>query len=142
MSHTAWKRLRGILPPPSEGRDGGVSVSMGSERAHATKRASRPGDRLPERAHDPQEHVGQFERTLDPQDRILQLLEANGGRMRQSEIVSSVQWSSSTVSRELIELESSEAVHRYQVGREKVVFLPESMPDSVRSPLGKELGRA
>ena len=75
---------------------------------------------------------------VTPRERVLTLLARNGGRMRQGDLVSAVDWSESTVSRKLCGLEDSDAVVRYQIGREKVVFLPEEVPESFRSPLDRE----
>lgn len=75
---------------------------------------------------------------LTPQGRILALLETNGGEMKQSQIVAENDWSKSTVSRNLGELESVGAVRRYQIGREKQVFLPGTEPDVFETPFAGE----
>lgn len=69
-------------------------------------------------------------------DALLELVEANGGRMKQSELVRRTEWSKATVSRYLGELEDEGAIDRVPVGRCKVVLLPdESLLDD---PLGPE----
>jgi hypothetical protein len=73
-------------------------------------------------------------RLLTPEERILELVGEHGGRMRQGEIVSGVAWSESTVSRKLQRLESTGEVTRYQLGREKIVYLPGEEPASFGSP--------
>lgn len=75
------------------------------------------------------------EQLVTPAERVLELLAQNGGRMRQGEIVTETEWSDSTVSRKLGELESSGSVTRYRIGREKLVFLPSEEPDFFGSPL-------
>lgn len=75
---------------------------------------------------------------LSPRERVLELLEENGGRMKQSAIVSSVEWSESTVSRKLGTLEDAGDVLRYRIGREKLVFLPGAEPDTFHSPFEAE----
>lgn len=72
---------------------------------------------------------------LTPEESIVETIERRGGSVKQSEIVSAVDWSESTVSRKLSELESREEVSRYQIGREKLVFLPGQEPAAVESPL-------
>lgn len=72
---------------------------------------------------------------LGPEECIVDAIERRGGAVKQSEIVSAVEWSESTVSRKLSDLESREAVSRYQIGREKLVFLPGHEPAAVESPL-------
>lgn len=74
---------------------------------------------------------------LVPEERIVDVIERVGGTMKQSEIVDAVDWSESTVSRKLCDLESRGAVSRYQIGREKLVYLPGHEPPTVESPLAR-----
>lgn len=68
-------------------------------------------------------------RDVDSGERILAALQARGGRAKQSDLVEDVRWSKSTVSRQLSELEAAGAVVRYTIGNEKLVMLPETVPD-------------
>lgn len=77
------------------------------------------------------------ERILTPEERIVEVVSANGGRMKQAEIVSTLEWSESTVSRKLSDLEANDAITRYQIGREKLVYLPGAEPESLESPLAR-----
>ena len=77
------------------------------------------------------------DRLLTPEEHIVDAVERSGGTMKQSEIVTTVDWSESTVSRKLADLESREAVSRYQIGREKLVCLSGHEPAAVESPLGR-----
>lgn len=56
---------------------------------------------------------------------LLELVAVNGGRVKQAELVRRTDWSKSTVSRYLGELEEEGAVDRVPVGRYKVVLLPD-----------------
>lgn len=58
------------------------------------------------------------------EERIVRLIERNGGRIEQAEIVSVVDYSAATVSRRLGEMEDRAEIVRYKVGRKKVVCLP------------------
>ena len=78
------------------------------------------------------------EQLLSPRERILALLERNDGRMEQSEIVRTVEWSESTVSRKLGTLEAEGSISRYRIGRGKLVFLPGAEPDCVGSSLADD----
>ena len=83
------------------------------------------------------------EQLISPRERLIGLLEANDGRMKQSEIVGAVEWSESTVSRKLGALESDGAITRYRIGRGKLVFLPGAEPDCLGSPFdGEEAERS
>lgn len=64
-------------------------------------------------------------------ERVRRLLNENGGRIRQPEVVESTDWSKATVSRLLSEMEARGEIERFRVGREKVVCLPEQVPDAV-----------
>jgi hypothetical protein len=68
-----------------------------------------------------------------PEECIVEAIERTGGATRQSAIVEAVEWSESTVSRKLGDLESRGAVSRYQIGREKLVCLPGHEPTAVES---------
>jgi hypothetical protein len=59
---------------------------------------------------------------------VLDVLEANGGRLWQRELVELTDRPSSTISRWLCALEEADEVQRIQIGREKLVFLPGSRP--------------
>lgn len=76
-----------------------------------------------------------LENILTPEEQVLEVVSANGGGMKQGEIVSALDWSESTVSRRLSDLESDDVVTRYQIGREKHVYLPGAEPESLQSPL-------
>ena len=77
-------------------------------------------------------------RILTPGERIVELLTENGGRMKQAEVVRNVEWSESTVSRKLQRLESTGEITRYQLGREKLVYLPGQEPAALGSPFPAE----
>lgn len=98
------------------------------------------GDRGPgndRQANDPSSDPGAGQ-IVTPRERVMTLLAHNGGRMKQGDLVSAVDWSESTVSRKLCELEDTEAIVRYRIGREKIVFLPGEEPASFRSPLDRD----
>lgn len=63
--------------------------------------------------------------------RVSQILEGNGGVVRQNELTGATGWSKTKVSRVLSRMESEGAISRYQMGREKVVCLPGHEPDFV-----------
>lgn len=74
---------------------------------------------------------------MTPEEQVMEVVSANGGGMKQAEIVSSLEWSESTVSRKLSDLEARDAVNRYQIGREKLVYLPGAEPETLESPFGR-----
>lgn len=73
---------------------------------------------------------------LTDEERVVDLLESSGGRMRQSRIVERTDWSKSKVSMLLSEMEEEGAVHKLRVGRENVISLPGFEPVVAR-PAGE-----
>ncbi|WP_136689009.1 helix-turn-helix transcriptional regulator [Halorhabdus amylolytica] len=71
---------------------------------------------------------------LDDEDRVRQLLEDNGGRMKQTEIVDATEWSKSKVSMLLSEMEEEGEITKLRVGRENIISLPGAEPEAARSP--------
>ncbi|MFA9416703.1 helix-turn-helix transcriptional regulator [Natrinema sp. HArc-T2] len=73
------------------------------------------------------------EEFLTDQERVCQLLQQNGGRMKQSNIVDSVDWSKAKVSRLLADLEEDDQVTKLRLGRENLVCLPGHEPTASKS---------
>lgn len=67
--------------------------------------------------------------------RILRLLEANGGRLWQSEVVDVLDVSKATVSRRLSELEDSTHVSRMLFRGQNLVWLRDEEPDLLEPAL-------
>lgn len=65
---------------------------------------------------------------LPDEARVIELLESTDGVSWQQEIMSSLEWSPSKTSRRLSDLEKSEQISRYQIGRQKIVCLPDREP--------------
>jgi uncharacterized membrane protein len=74
------------------------------------------------------------EEFLTDQERVCQLLDEHGGRMKQSKIVDSVDWSKAKVSRLLAELEDEDELTKLRLGRENLVCLPGHEPTASKSP--------
>ncbi|QLK26700.1 hypothetical protein HYG81_03520 [Natrinema zhouii] len=74
------------------------------------------------------------EEFVTDRDRVRQLLQENGGRMKQSNIVDSVDWSKAKVSRLLADLEEDEQITKLRLGRENLVCLPGHEPTASKSP--------
>lgn len=74
------------------------------------------------------------EEFLPDDERVVAILQQNGGRMRQSAIVTETDWSKSKVSMLLSEMEEDDDITRLRVGRENIVSLPGYEPEATRSP--------
>lgn len=70
---------------------------------------------------------------LTDRERVSALLEDNGGRMKQSAIVDSVEWSKAKVSRLLADLESDGKITKLRLGRENLICLQGHEPSVSKS---------
>ncbi|WP_136717736.1 helix-turn-helix transcriptional regulator [Halorientalis salina] len=86
----------------------------------------------------PDEPAVPEEELLSDEDRVLQMLETNGGRMKQANIVDETGWSKSKVSMLLSEMEDEELISKLRVGRENIVSLSGHEPDAAGSPFDDE----
>ncbi|WP_394295580.1 helix-turn-helix transcriptional regulator [Natrialba hulunbeirensis] len=91
-------------------------------------------DRLAERNSLGNDYNTQHEEFMTDQEKVHQLISENGGRMKQSRIVDSVDWSKAKVSRLLAELEEDGQVTKLRLGRENLVCLPGHEPTASKSP--------
>ena len=73
------------------------------------------------------------EDSMTDQERVRTLVMDNGGRMKQSAIVDSVDWSKAKVSRLLADLEEDEEITKLRLGRENLVCLRGYEPAASRS---------
>jgi hypothetical protein len=67
--------------------------------------------------------------TLSDDEVVLQLLERNDGRMKQSEIVERTEWSKAKVSRTLSRMADEGKVQKLKLGRENLVTLEDEILD-------------
>lgn len=62
---------------------------------------------------------------LSDEERILRLLQENGGRMKQASIVTETNWSNAKVSQLLSKMDDDEDIEKLRIGRENLITLPE-----------------
>jgi len=72
------------------------------------------------------------------EDRVVALLEANGGRMKQVNIVAETEWSKSKVSMLLSEMDEDGTISKLRVGRENIISLDGDEPAAAGSPFDDE----
>jgi len=75
---------------------------------------------------------------LNDDDRVVKLLEENGGRMKQVDIVETTDWSKSKVSMLLSDMEEDGDISKLRVGRENIISLAGEEPDAAGSPFDEE----
>ncbi len=76
------------------------------------------------------------EDVLTDRERIHYLVDENGGRMKQSEIVDAVDWSKAKVSRLLTDLEDDGEITKLRLGRENLICLEGTEPTASKPPDG------
>ena len=78
----------------------------------------------------PEEADPMAEPLLSDEERVLRLLEARDGRMKQVEIVEATDWSNAKVSQLLSEMEEDDRIDKLRIGRENLISLPGQGPGS------------
>ncbi len=71
---------------------------------------------------------------LTDEDRVVDLITDNGGRMKQVNIVEETGWSKSKVSMLLSEMEEEGTISKLRVGRENIISLRGHEPEATKSP--------
>ncbi|PSQ24274.1 hypothetical protein BRD04_01630 [Halobacteriales archaeon QS_9_67_17] len=107
---------------PTEGGDGGVDGGTGTDGgaggAGGAAAASATTDTGPVTGpSDPE--------LLSDEERIERLLERNGGRMKQTNIVDETGWSNAKVSQLLSDMAETDRVDKLRIGRENLISLPD-----------------
>ncbi|RZH67267.1 helix-turn-helix transcriptional regulator [Natrinema altunense] len=69
---------------------------------------------------------------LTPAEYVRAVLIEHGGRIKQRRFAERYGWAHATLSRLLSELEERNVIDRYRLGREKVVCLPDAIPEAAR----------
>lgn len=74
--------------------------------------------------------IGDEPESVDPEllsdeERVQQLLEQNGGRMKQANIVTETGWSNAKVSQLLSRMDEEERIDKLRIGRENLITLPD-----------------
>ena len=132
----AWRSgaLGGVLgtdddePPAAT-----ASATGGTEQPSTTS----SGDAMAD-TDTPDEPAVPDEELLTDSDRVRKLLEENGGRMKQVDIVDSTDWSKSKVSMLLSDMEDDGDISKLRVGRENIISLAGQEPDAAGSPFDDE----
>jgi hypothetical protein len=134
----------GMLPPSGggetvaadapEGADDGAggTKAAGAGAAGAAGAESTTGSEAS--AEKPAGATVSEEDLMSDEERVVSLLEDQGGRMKQVNIVDETGWSKSKVSMLLSEMENEGTVSKLRVGRENIVSLSGHEPDAAGSP--------
>ena len=106
-----WYRPRATGAPDEAGASG--TVGNGGEAVSAPPEEAIADDPL-----------------LSDEERVLRLLEREGGRMKQVDIVEATDWSNAKVSQLLSEMDDEGRIDKLRIGRENLISLPGEGPGS------------
>ncbi len=70
---------------------------------------------------------------LSDEERVLRLVEQNGGRMKQANIVTETGWSNAKVSQLLSAMDDEDRINKLRIGRENLISLPDQDPADAES---------
>jgi hypothetical protein len=118
-----WWHRRGADDRPGDATGEGTAArAAGSARADAAADGE-TGDE--EAAGDADGEEPPLE-LLSPAERVLHIVEANGGRVKQQQVVSELDWSAARTSQVVGDLREEGRVETFRLGRENVIRLPEA----------------
>jgi hypothetical protein len=115
--------------------DGGTEAGTTTPASDAGAGETADGSEGPDEGASHPIAEGEF---LSDEERVVALLESQGGRMKQVDIVDQTDWSKSKVSMLLSDMESEGTVSKLRVGRENIVSLAGHEPDAAGSPFDNE----
>ena len=100
--------------------NGGVDAAKAPSES-AAETSAEPAEPEPDEASEPEDDLS----LLADDERVLRLLERNGGRMRQADIVSETKWSDAKVSQLLSSMADDDRITKLRIGRENLISLPD-----------------
>jgi uncharacterized membrane protein len=110
-------------PPagPAPGAGGGTDTEADADSEPEPEPEPEPGPGPADDGIDPE--------LLSDEERVERLLERNGGRMKQANIVDETGWSNAKVSQLLSSMAEDGQVEKLRIGRENLISLPEESED-------------
>ena len=117
--------LPGVITGVGETDDEGVADSPPDE-------AREQRDEPPVATENTDDTTGEEEEVdpdlLSDEERVLRLIEQNGGRMKQANIVTETGWSNAKVSQLLSAMDEEDRINKLRIGRENLISLPDMDP--------------
>ncbi|WP_277554821.1 helix-turn-helix transcriptional regulator [Halobaculum limi] len=101
--------------------DGAVAAGTGSD-GEDTDEADAAGGAEEDDTTPPEE-------LLSPHERVVRLVEDNGGRMKQADVTEALDWSAARTSQVVGDLRDDGTIESFRLGRENVLRLPEADDD-------------
>ena len=113
---------RGRAPTPSDDTAAGGAGAAGAAPA-ADSESAETGTTAGGEPEEPPDEL------LSNEERVLRFLEARGGRAKQQEVVSELDWTAAKTSQVVNGMQEDGAVEKFRLGRENVLVLPEQADD-------------
>ena len=131
-----YVRLQGVALPntgggatgSSAGSDGAVGSGGEERESDAPRGADGIDSTVGEGPGDGNGAAGIDTDLLSDEERVEHLLDSNGGRMRQADIVTETRWSNAKVSQLLSAMDRNGRVEKLRIGRENLISLPDEDP--------------
>ncbi|MFC7058902.1 helix-turn-helix transcriptional regulator [Halovenus salina] len=95
-----------------------VYLRRGESESTATAEEAAAGSR-------PKQETGPPSELLSNEERVLALVEDNGGRIKQKEVAERLDWSAAMTSQVVGDLREAEKIETFRIGRENVLTLPD-----------------
>lgn len=121
-----------LVPRPTGGNRGWMALLTPARRTDEPSATNDPGpepksdpelEREPTVEPEPDPLAGVDEDLLSDEERVLRLLAANDGRMKQASIVVETDWSNAKVSQLLSAMEEEGEIEKLRIGRENLITL-------------------
>jgi len=114
-----WYRDTGQMPAPVEPETDGESPAGMESTPPDPPAAAAASDSTDDGEAEMDEEL------LSDEERVERLLEANGGRMKQADIVDETGWSNAKVSQLLSSMAEEERIDKLRIGRENLISFPD-----------------
>jgi len=112
--------------PTSDASGGDTPTDVTTDSGEGSAAAAAAGDEPDEPA--PADDTP--EELLSPEERVMHLLERNGGRMKQKAVTEELDWSAARTSQVVGDLRDAGKVESFRLGRENVLKFPDDEDDS------------
>lgn len=124
-----WYRRGGTAPwsGTADGTTDGETAEGGTEDGRVERGAAEGADGTATGEGTPEDPVpgGVPDELLSNEERVLQLLENHGGRMKQQQVVEQLEWTDAKTSQVVGKLREQGEVETFRIGRENVLTLPD-----------------
>lgn len=109
--------------PPATPGEGTSASGAGADAAGTAAAAGAAGETAEDAEAGPEEGVPP--ELLSNEEQVLRLLEAHGGRMKQQQVVSELEWTEAKTSQVVTSMRDEDQIEIFRIGRENVLALPE-----------------